>query len=194
MSLTPLLRQVRACRVCEAYLPLEPRPLLQVAGTARLLIVGQAPGRKAHESGMPWDDPSGRRLREWLDLDASHFYQASRIAILPVGFCYPGTAEKGGDKPPRPECARLWHQRLLAELTDLQLILLVGQYAHRHYLGASRKISLTETVQAFAEYLPRYFPLPHPSWRSVRWMQKNPWFEQSTIPQLRKAVRESLNE
>lgn len=188
MSLTRILREVRACRICEAELPLGPRPVLQLAGTARLLIIGQAPGSKVHRSGIPWNDPSGDRLREWLKVDRSTFYDAARVAILPIGFCYPGAGENGGDLPPRPECAPLWHERLLTHLPDLQLALLIGQYAQRHYFGAGRKGSLTETVKAFSEYGPRFFPLPHPSWRSPIWMRKNPWFEQLVIPELRKAV------
>jgi uracil-DNA glycosylase len=187
MSLTRILREVRACRICEAELPLGPRPVLQLAGTARLLIIGQAPGSKVHRSGIPWNDPSGDRLREWLKLDRSTFYDAARVAILPIGFCYPGAGENGGDLPPRPECA-LWHERLLTHLPDLQLTLLIGQYAQRHYLGAGRKGSLTETVKTFSEDGPRFFPLPHPSWRSPIWMRKHPWFEQIVIPELRKAV------
>jgi uracil-DNA glycosylase len=188
MSLTRVLREVRACRICEAELPLGARPVLQLASTARLLIIGQAPGSKVHRSGVPWNDASGDRLREWLQLDRSPFYDAARVAILPMGFCYPGAGGNGGDQPPRPECAPLWHDRLLKHLPDLQLTLLVGQYAHRHYLEAARKGSLTETVKAFSEYGPRFFPLPHPSWRSPIWMRKHPWFEQTVIPELRKAV------
>lgn len=188
MSLTRLLREVRGCRICEGELPLGPRPVLQLDGTARLLIIGQAPGSKVHRSGVPWDDASGDRLREWLKLDRSAFYDAARVAILPIGFCYPGAGKNGGDQPPRPECAPLWHERLLKHLPDLQLTLLVGQYAHRHYLKAGRKGSLTETVKAFSEYGPRFFPLPHPSWRSPIWMRKHPWFEQTVIPELRKTV------
>jgi len=187
MSLTRILREVRACRICEAELPLGPRPVLQLAGTARLLIIGQAPGSKVHRSGIPWDDASGDRLREWLKLDRSTFNDAARVAILPIGFCYPGAGENGGDLLPRPACAPLWHERLLT-LPDLQLTLLVGQYAQRHYLGAGRKGSLTETVKTFSEYGPRFFPLPHPSWRSPIWMRKHPWFEQIVLPELRKAV------
>jgi uracil-DNA glycosylase len=153
------------------------------------LIIGQAPGSKVHRSGVPWDDASGDRLREWLKLDRSAFYDAARVAILPIGFCYPGAGKNGGDQPPRPKCAPLWHERLLKHLPDLQLTLLVGQYAHRHYLEAARKGSLTETVEAFSEYGPRFFPLPHPSWRSPIWMRKHPWFEQVVIPELRTAVR-----
>jgi uracil-DNA glycosylase len=189
MSLARLLREVRACRICEGGLPLGSRPVLQVAVTARLLIIGQAPGSKVHRSGVPWDDASGDRLREWLQLDRSAFYDAAKVAIVPIGFCYPGAGENGGDRPPRAECAPLWHERLLTHLPDLQLTLLVGQYAQRHYLGAGRKSSLTETVKAFSEYGPRFFPLPHPSWRSPIWMRKHPWFQQAVIPELRKALR-----
>jgi uracil-DNA glycosylase len=188
MSLTRLLREVRACRNCEGKLPLGPHPDQQLACTARLLIIGQAPGSKVHRSGVPWNDASGDRLREWLKLDRSTFNDAARVAILPIGFCYPGAGENGGDQPPRPACAPLWHERLLTHLPDLQLTLLVGQYAQRHYLGAGRKGSLTETVKTFSEYGPRFFPLPHPSWRSPIWMRKHPWFEQIVIPELRKAV------
>jgi uracil-DNA glycosylase len=162
-------------------------------GPARLLIVGQAPGRRVHQSGVSWNDASGGRLRDWMELDSSDFYDESKVAILLMGFCYPGPSENGGDMPPRPECARLWHERLTALLPNLKLTLLVGQYAQRHYLGSVRKTSLTETVKAFPDYGPRFFPLPHPSWRSVLWMRKHPWFEQSTIPALRKAVRDCVD-
>jgi uracil-DNA glycosylase len=192
MSLTRILREVRACQTCLPNLPFGPRPVLQLAATARLLIVGQAPGSKVHQSGIPWNDASGDRLREWLTLDRSVFYDAARVAILPMGFCYPGAGENGADRPPRPECAPLWHQRLLRYLPDIRLTLLLGQYAQRYYLASKRKDSLTRTVQAFSEYLPQFFPLPHPSWRSAIWMQKHPWFEEMIIPELRKAVRLSV--
>ena len=192
MSLKRILREVRACQICLANLPFGPRPVLQLAGTARLLIVGQAPGSKVHQSGIPWNDASGDRLREWLTLDRSVFYDAARVAILPMGFCYPGAGENGADKPPRPECAPLWHKRLLRHLPDVRLTLLLGQYAQRYYLASKRKESLTHTVQAFSEYLPQFFPLPHPSWRSTVWMQKHPWFEETIIPELREAVRKSV--
>jgi len=191
MSLTRLLRDVRACRLCEGQLPAGPRPVLHLARTARLLIIGQAPGRTVHQTGIPWDDPSGKRLREWTGIPSSAFYDQDRVAILPIGLCYPGAAASGADNPPRPECAPLWHERLLAHLPDLRLTLLIGRYAQRHYLGAQRKRSMTETVDAFREYGPRFFPLPHPSWRSTVWMRKHPWFEQRVIPALRKAVRAS---
>jgi uracil-DNA glycosylase len=192
MSLKRILRDVRACRICEAELPLGPRPVVQLASTARLLIVGQAPGSKVHQTGIAWNDASGDRLRDWIELDRSVFYNEGKVAILPMGFCYPGAGENGGDKPPRPECAPLWHERLLNHLPGHQLTLLVGQYAQRHYLGSGRKGSMTETVKAFSEYGPRFFPLPHPSWRSLIWMRKHPWFEQAVIPELRKAVRKLI--
>jgi uracil-DNA glycosylase len=192
MSLTRLLHEVRACRICEANLPFGPRPVLQLIATARLLIIGQAPGSKVHQSGIPWSDASGDRLCDWLKLDRSVFYNAEKVAILPIGFCYPGAGESGADKPPRTECAPRWHKRLVEQLPDLKLTLLVGQYAQRHYLTSTRKNSMTETVQAFSEYAPQYFPLPHPSWRSVVWMRKHPWFEEAVIPALRKAVRKSI--
>ena len=185
MSLKRILRDVRACRICEAELPLGPRPVVQLASTARLLIVGQA---KVHRSGIPWNDASGDRLRDWLGLDRSTFFDEGKVAILPMGFCYPGAGENGGDNPPRPECAPRWHERLLKHLLDLQLTLLVGQYAHRYYLDAGPKTSMTETVKAFSQYGPQFFPLPHPSWRSAIWMQKNPW-EEEVIPELRNVVR-----
>ena len=192
MSLKRILREVRACRLCEADLPFGPRPVVQLASTARLLIVSQAPGSKVHQSGIPWNDASGDRLRDWLKLDRSVFYDETRVAILPMGFCYPGAGESGGDNPPRPECALRWHQRLLKHLPDLQLTLLVGQYAQQHYLEAARKGSMTETVKAFSQYGPQLFPLPHPSWRSTIWMRKHPWFEEAVIPELRKAVQKLI--
>src|SRR5665213_1717916 len=189
MSLKRILRDVRACRICEAELPLGPRPVVQLASTARLLIIGQAPGSKVHRSGIPWNDASGDRLRDWLGMDRSTFFDDAKIAILPMGFCYPGAGENGGDNPPRPECAPRWHERLLRHLPGLQLTLLVGQYAHRHYLGAGRKSSVTETVKAFSENGPEFFPLPHPSWRSAIWMREHPWFEHTVIPALRELMQ-----
>jgi uracil-DNA glycosylase len=189
MSLERLLREVRACRVCGAHLPLGPRPVLRLARTARLLIIGQAPGRKVHESGIPWNDASGDRLRQWIQLDRSVFYDESRVAIVPMGFCYPGAAKSSGDNPPRPECAPLWHEPVLGHLPDLQVTLLVGQYAQRHYLRPLGKKSVTETVRAFSEYGPQFFPLPHPSWRSAIWMREHLWFEHTVIPALRELMQ-----
>jgi uracil-DNA glycosylase len=194
MSLTRLLREVRACQICSANLPLSPRPVLQLSSSARLLIIGQAPGSKVHQSGIPWSDLSGDRLRDWMKLDRSVFYDKTRVAILPIGFCYPGAGESRGDLPPRPECAPLWHERLLKHLPNLEVTVLVGQYAQRHYLRSQRMGSMTETVKAFTAYGPRFFPLPHPSWRSGIWMRKHAWFEQSVIPELRKVVRKAIRE
>jgi uracil-DNA glycosylase len=190
MSLERLLREVRACRVCGAHLPLGPRPILRLARTARLLIIGQASGRKVHQSGIPWNDASGDRLRQWIQLDRSVFYDESRVAIVPMGFCYPGAAKISGDNPPRPECAPLWHEPVLGHLPDLQVTLLVGQYAQKHYLRPLCKKSVTETVRAFSEYGPQFFPLPHPSWRSAIWMREHPWFEHAVIPALRELMQE----
>ena len=192
MTLTRLLREVRACHICSANLPLGARPVLQLASSARVLIIGQAPGSKVHQSGIPWSDASGGRLRDWLQLDRSVFYDKAQVAILPMGFCYPGVGDNRGDLPPRPECAPLWHERLLKHLPNLEVTLLVGQYAQRHYLGTRRKASMTETVKAFSTYGPQFFPLPHPSWRSLIWMRKHAWFERSVIPELRKVVRKAI--
>jgi uracil-DNA glycosylase len=192
MALTQLLREISACQVCAEILPLGPRPVLQIAASARILIIGQAPGRKVHRSGIPWSDASGGRLRTWMGVPDRVFYDKSRVAIVPMGFCYPGSAERGGDNPPRPECATLWHERLLRYLPNLKLTLLIGQYAHRRYLGPRRKPTLTETVEAFTEYGPELFPLPHPSWRSVLWAREHPWFERVVIPVLQATVRKAL--
>ena len=188
-DLDTLLGDVRACRVCAAHLPLGPRPVVRAAAGARLMIVGQAPGTKVHESGIPWDDPSGDRLRAWLDMDRDTFYDARRIAIIPTGFCYPGRSENGGDNPPRPECAPLWHPPLRAALPKIALTLLVGTYAQAFYLGGRRKRTMTETVKAWRAYLPEFLPTPHPSWRTTGWLKKNPWFEADVVPELRQRVR-----
>ncbi len=187
-DLDQLLRDARACRVCEADLPLGPRPVLRAGPGARLMIIGQAPGTRVHETGIPWNDPSGERLRQWLDLDPERFYDQNKIAIVPMGFCYPGREPKGGDKPPRPECAPLWHPPLRAALKEIGLTLLVGLYAQRHYLGPLRKASLTETVRAWRDYLPEQLPLPHPSWRNTAWLKRNPWFEAELLPDLQGRV------
>jgi len=165
-TLEALLREVRACTACAEHLPLGPNPVLRAGPTARILIVGQAPGTRVHHTGIPWNDPSGDRLRDWLQFDRALFYNSARIAIIPMGFCYPGRGASG-DLPPRPECAPLWHPRLLAELPDLQLKLLVGKYAQDYYLGTRRQ-SLATTVRQFSQYLPEFFPLPHPSPRNIR--------------------------
>jgi uracil-DNA glycosylase len=192
MSLDRLLREVRACQVCAPHLPHGPRPVVRAAATARLLIVGQAPGRKVHETGIPWNDPSGVRLRQWMKEEPDVFYDEAKVAIIPMGLCYPGTAPNGGDYPPRPECAPLWHERLIERLPDLELTLLVGQYAQRYYLRKNAKASMTETVRSFAEYGPQFFPLPHPSWRTTMWIRKHDWFEHDVLPKLQNAVRKAL--
>ncbi len=191
-GLTEVLEAARACRVCAAHLPLGPRPVLRAAATARLLIVGQAPGSKVHASGIPWNDPSGDRLRDWLGLDRETFYDERRIAIVPMGFCYPGRDARGGDLPPRPECAPLWHPPLRAALARVELTLLVGQYAQAFYLERGRRHSLTETVRAWADYGPDFLPLPHPSWRNTAWLKQNPWFAAELLPELRARVRRLL--
>lgn len=188
-DLAKLVKEARACRVCAAHLPHGPRPVLRAAASARLLIVGQAPGTKVHATGIPWNDPSGDRLRDWLALDRETFYDEGRIAIVPMGFCYPGRDARGGDLPPRPECAPLWHPPLRAALTGVTLTLLVGQYAQAHYLGRRRQSNLTETVRAWADYGPEFLPLPHPSWRNTGWLKKNPWFEIELLPELRARVQ-----
>ncbi|WP_246116763.1 uracil-DNA glycosylase family protein [Denitrobaculum tricleocarpae] len=188
-ELAETLRQARACRICEEQLPLGPRPVMRAQASARVMIVGQAPGTKVHESGIPWNDASGNRLREWLDLDSETFYDESRIAIIPMGFCYPGRNPKGGDNPPRPECAPLWHGPLRAGLPDIALTLLVGQYAQAFYLGKRKKKTLTETVRHWRDYQPAFLPTPHPSWRSTLWLRKNPWFEEDVLPELQARVK-----
>ena len=156
--------------------------------SARLLIVGQAPGTKVHESGLSWNDASGDRLRSWLQLDRAPFYDEGRIAILPIGLCYPGRDKNGGDRPPRRECAPLWHPRLRPMLPRVKLTLLVGSYAQAFYLGDRAKENMTTTVAAFRDYLPEFLPLPHPSWRNHGWLKRNPWFERDLLPVLREAV------
>lgn len=183
-----LLAEVRACRACGDLLPLGPRPVFQMSPTARILVASQAPGTKVHASGVPFSDPSGDRLREWMGMSKDRFYDPRNVAILPMGLCYPGRG-KSGDAPPRPECARLWRDRLLAAMPDLQLTLLVGSYAQNHVLAPG---SLTGRVRAFAAFLPAYFPLPHPSWRSAIWSRDHPWFEREVLPALRAAIRTAL--
>lgn len=186
--LDALLREIRACTLCEAQLPLGPRPVLRASDTARVLIVGQAPGTKVHASGIPWDDASGKRLRGWLDMTPQAFYDEARIAIVPMGFCYPGR-QGSGDAPPRPECRATWHPRLLPQLASVRLTLLFGQYAQAYFLGGRRKASLTDTVRAWREYGPALLPMPHPSPRNVGWFKANPWFEAEVVPALRQRVR-----
>ncbi|MFD1008025.1 uracil-DNA glycosylase family protein [Oceanisphaera ostreae] len=184
------LMQARACRMCEAHLPLGPRPVLQMAPAARIMIIGQAPGLRVHETGIPWNDPSGDTLRHWLQLSKEQFYNPELLAIMPMGFCYPGRG-KSGDLPPRPECAPAWHEPLLEVLPNIELTLLIGQYAQRRYLGRQYK-TLTETVRHWREFSPTCLPLPHPSPRNRYWLAKNPWFEQEELPILRQRVHQVL--
>lgn len=190
-SLARLSAEARACTLCAEHLPYEPRPVFLVGRRARLLIVGQAPGRRVHETGIPWNDPSGDVLREWLRLERAQFYDTSRIAIVPTGLCYPGTVE-GVDLPPCRECAPQWQPRFRAALPAIRLTLLVGSYAQAYYLGRKRKRSVAETVRAFRDYLPEFFVLPHPSWRNRAWIAANPWFESEVLPALRRRVRALL--
>lgn len=185
-----LLSDVLACRLCQNKLPLEPRPILQFNKQARILIAGQAPGRKAHEQGIPFADASGERLRGWMGLNKSQFYDANNIVILPMGFCFPGTG-KNGDLPPRPECAQTWHKRLLNELGQVELRLVIGRYAMAYYLPYFNG-SVSDTVKNGQQYWPDYLPLPHPSPRNQGWMRQNPWFEREVLPVLRARVAEAL--
>ncbi len=184
-DLDSLAAEVRACTVCAGQLPLGPRPVLRVSRTARLLIASQAPGTKVHASGTPWTDASGHRLRGWLGMTPERFYDAATVAILPMGLCYPGRLPNGGDAPPRPECARLWRPRLLALMPAIELTLLVGSYAQADALGPG---TMTDRVRNWRAYLPRYFPLPHPSWRTGIWQARNPWFEAEVLPALRQEI------
>lgn len=189
-----LLTEIRACRFCEASLPLGPRPVLSAGKKATILIAGQAPGTRVHATGIPWNDPSGDRLRQWLMMGKDIFYDENRIAIVPMGFCYPGKGNSG-DLPPRPECAKLWHQKLLAQLPAVKLRLAIGQYAIGYYLGDKKKKTLTETVQNWEQYLPEgIIPLPHPSPRNLLWLKKNPWFEEDLVPVIRQKVWKLLGE
>jgi uracil-DNA glycosylase len=186
-----LLREIRACSVCEKDLPLGPRPIVASSPTSKIAVIGQAPGTAVHESGIPWDDPSGRRLREWMGITDEVFYDPKNLAIIPMGFCYPGKG-KSGDLPPRPECAPLWHKPLLDSIKDIKLTLLIGQYAQKYYLQDKIKRTLTETVRNYEEYLPEFMPLPHPSPRNNIWLKKNEWFERDLVPKLKSIISSAL--
>ena len=189
-SLELLLSEVRRCRICAAELPLGPNPVLQCSDTARILIAGQAPGNRVHASGIPFDDSSGDRLRDWMGIEREVFYDAARIAILPMGFCYPGTG-KSGDLPPRPECAARWRQPLLAQMPQIELTLMLGQYAQRYHLRAQAR-SLTEQVRRWRDGWPAVIPLPHPSPRNNRWLSQNPWFASELLPELKARINQIL--
>ncbi len=186
-----LLQEVYACDLCQPVLPLDARPVLQLHPKASILIVGQGPGRKVHETGIPFNDPSGDRLREWIGVSRDTFYDARKIAILPMGFCYPGTG-KSGDLPPRPECVTTWRATLLAHLPKIKLTLVIGQYAHNYHLHDSAYTTVTDTVKAWKEFWPERLPLPHPSPRNNIWLKRNPWFATDLIPVLRKQAQAVL--
>lgn len=189
-SLDALVRRVRACTLCAEHLPLGPKPLIHVSPHSRILIASQAPGTIAHESGKSFYDPSGRRLRGWMGLTEDDFYDTSKVAILPMGLCYPGRLPNGGDKPPRPECAPAWRDEVLGHLRELRLVLLVGSYSQHYTLGRG---AVTDRVRDFRRYLPRFFPLPHPSWRTGVWEKRAPWFQDDVIPALRREIRKALS-
>lgn len=186
-----LLQEIRECTVCQKHLALGPRPVLAAESTAQIAIIGQAPGTRVHASGIPWDDQSGKLLRQWLGVSDEQFYDASVFAIVPMGFCYPGKG-KSGDLPPRSECAPLWHTRLFKEMPNIKCSLLIGQYAQRYYLGEGFRKNLTETIRNYEEYLPHFLPLPHPSPRNRFWLKKNPWFEARVLPLLQQEVASLL--
>ena len=190
-TLDDLLAAVRSCRPCEAHLPLGPRPVLQAGAAATILIVGQAPGARVHASGIPWADRSGERLRSWMGIDTDRFYDRQRVAIVPMGLCFPGRATSG-DRPPRRECAPLWLARLLAQLPRIELTLLVGHYAQAHFLRCAGHSSVTTTMHHWRDHLPRVIPLPHPSPRNIAWFKANPWFDHELVPVLRQRIRDLL--
>lgn len=183
-----LIEEIKNCRICEQHLPLGPRPVFSIHPKARVIIIGQAPGTKVHASGIPWDDQSGKRLRQWMGVSDDDFYNPEKFAIVPMGFCYPGKG-KSGDLPPRKECAPQWHAPLLKMMPNMDLYLLIGQYAQKYYLGNDMKKNLTETVSHFEEYLPKCLPLPHPSPRNLFWFRRNPWFEESVLPVLKERIK-----
>lgn len=187
-----LLKQIRSCQECINHLPYEPRPIMNASTSSKIVIVGQAPGRKVHDSGIPWNDKSGEQLRNWMNVTSKEFYNPELFAIIPMGFCYPGKG-KSGDMPPRPECAPLWHQKIFSQMNEIKLILLIGQYSLKYYLGSSKKRNLTETVKNYKTYLPKFFPLPHPSPRNRYWLSKNPWFEKELLPEFKLLISKILN-
>lgn len=190
-NIATLVARIESCRYCE-NLPLGPRPVLRVSATARLVVAGQAPGTRVHQSGVPFADPSGDRLRDWMGIDEATFYDRNQVNIIPMGFCYPGRSARGGDLPPRPECSALWHHELFRTIASPKLILVIGQYAQAWHLGDRRGRTLTETVRNWKSYLPQYLPMPHPSPRNNMWLRRNPWFEEEVIPELRRRVSEIL--
>lgn len=198
ISLEALLTGIATCRLCEEFLPHGARPVVQLHSSAKILIIGQAPGRRVHESGIPWDDLSGQRLRQWMGLTEASFYNATKVAIMPMGFCYPGKG-KSGDLPPRKECADKWHKQVLEQCPNIQFTLLIGQYAQRYYANSgvftgNKQLSLTERVKLWQNFLPTYLPLPHPSPRNQIWLKKNEWFEKEIVPYLQQKIQVVLSE
>lgn len=191
--MSALLDEILSCSFCSGILPHEPRPVIQFGTSSKILIIGQAPGRRVHETGIPWNDASGNKLRDWLGVDKDSFYNPEHFSIIPMGFCYPGKG-KSGDLPPLPACAKLWHSKLMDAFESKPLILLIGQYAQRHYLNNRYKGNLTDTVKSYAEYLPGYFTLPHPSPRNQNWLKVNPWFGEAVLPALKVQVAERLQQ
>ena len=186
-----LFEDISKCEVCKPFLELGPRPIVSIHPNSRIAIIGQAPGKAVHLSGIPWDDKSGNNLRKWLGISDETFYDSEQIALIPMGFCYPGKG-KSGDLPPRKECAPLWHDQLFDQMKSLELVILIGTYAQNYYLKEKRKRTLTETVMHFEEYLPQYFVLPHPSPRNNIWMAKNEWFAEIVLPELKNKIHELL--
>lgn len=191
-ELAKLLREIKGCRICADVLDHEPRPVVRLKASVKLCIVGQAPGLRVHESGVPFNDPSGERLRDWMGVTRKEFYDERNIGIVPMGFCFPGYTKKGADKPPRPECAKAWRAQLFDIAPEIPFYIAVGGYAQAYHLKGGGKRTLTETVQAWRDYTPRVIPLPHPSWRNNGWIKKNPWFETELLPYLKRRVRRAL--
>ncbi|MFC4633830.1 uracil-DNA glycosylase family protein [Dokdonia ponticola] len=188
-----LVTSIQSCTVCKAHLPVTPNPIFRIHPKARVVIISQAPGSIAHQSSVPWKDPGGRQLRLWLDCDEETFYDPTKVAIVPMGFCYPGKG-KTGDLPPRPECAPLWHEVVLNSMPETKLVILIGNYSQKYYLKKTRKKNLTETVRHFQEYLPEVFPLPHPSPRNRFWLTKNPWFDTDVLPRVQSAFAKAVSD
>ncbi len=186
-----LLNEIRSCMVCSKHLPSGPRPIVSGHPESKIALIGQAPGSKVHETGIPWDDPSGKQLRKWLGVNNEQFYDEKCFALIPMGFCYPGKGTSG-DLPPRPECAPLWHKKLLHQMPHLKFTILIGQYAQRYYLGDKKEKNLTDTVRNYQKRLPDYFVLPHPSPRNRFWLTKNPWFQEEVVPALQEHIAKYL--